>query len=595
MINKINIHSKKHILIVYVALILVTLVVYWQVNQYDFVNIDDNIYVTKNINIQSGITLGGIRWAFTTIHSELWNPLSLLSYMLDYHFYGLNAGGYHVTNLILHILSTLLLFWLFNRMTGAIWESAFVAAIFAIHPMHVESVAWISERRDVLSAFFWMLTLCFYVYYTEKPNVKRYLLVLFYFVCALMSKSMVVTLPVVMILLDYWPLKRFELQKGNVLLWQVKEKTPFFVLSAVFSILTIYAHRNRPIEHFPLSSCLANASVSFMTYLYKTFLPHGMNVFYPFPQQIPVWQISVATILIILISFFIIVTARRLPYLFVGWLWFAITILPVIGIIQDTDQAMADRYHYLPSIGISIILAWGIPLLFLHKNMRKKILLPAGIAVLAIMSILAWQQCGYWKNSLELCKHTLQVTTNNHVAHNCLAHALFEEGKLEEAIEHANEAIRLNPNHDKPYEDRAVFYFKLGHYQRAIEDINKAVRLNPDDAFRYYLRGNMLKNLRQYQRAINDYNEAIRLKQDYAEAYNERGGTYFNIGQHQRAINDYKEAIRLKQDYAEAYNNRAFVYINQGREEIGCNDAKKACELGNCRILDGARIRVLCR
>src|SRR5208337_4105943 len=250
MLNKINISPEKQKLIIYIVLILATLAVFWQVNQYDFVNLDDQIYVTENGNIQSGITREGFRWAFSTIYAAFWHPLTWLSLMFDNQLHSLNAGGYHLTNLILHIMSTLLLFWLFNRMTGAIWRSAFIAAIFSLHPLRVESVAWIAERKDVLSEFFWMLTLCLYVYYTEKPVIKRYLPVVFSFVLALMSKPMVVTLPVIMILLDYWPLRRFESQKleGNptivvtrkVLLKLLWEKIPFFILSAVFSIITLY-------------------------------------------------------------------------------------------------------------------------------------------------------------------------------------------------------------------------------------------------------------------------------------------------------------------------------------------------------------------
>jgi tetratricopeptide (TPR) repeat protein len=447
MLNKINIDSKKKILIVYIVLTLAAVAAFWQVYQYDFVNIDDNIYVTENSHIQSGITLDGVIWAFSTKYAELWNPLIWISFMLDYQLYGLNAGGYHLTNLILHILSTLLLFWLFNRMTGMIWRSAFVAALFALHPLHVESVAWVSERKDVLSAFFWMLTLCLYVHYTEKPVIKRYMLVLFSFACALMSKPMVVTLPVIMILLDYWPLGRFESQryKTNLILLQLKEKIPFFILSAVFSIMTIYAHHNRSIEHFPFVSRLANALVSFVTYIGKTFWPNDMAVYYPFPEQIPLWQVSGAILLIMLISIFVIITVRRLPYLFVGWMWYMTAILPVIGILQDMDQAMADRYHYLPSIGIAIMLAWGIPLLFPNENRRKYFSFAAAMSFLIIMSVLTWKQCGYWENSIKLSKHTLQATKNNFVAHKCLADALLTEGKNEEAIYHYNEAIRMYP------------------------------------------------------------------------------------------------------------------------------------------------------
>jgi hypothetical protein len=271
MFNKIDIRPERKNLIVYLAMTVVTFAVFWQVNQYDFINFDDHIYVTQNSHVQSGITKDGFRWAFVTKDTGLWHPLVWLSFMADYQLFGLNAGGYHLTNLILHIVSTLLLLWLFNRMTGAVWRSAFVAGLFALHPLHVESVAWIAERKDVLSAFFWMLTLCLYVYYTERPIIRRYLLVFLSFICALMSKPMVVTLPVIMILLDYWPLKRFESKKGNWVLWQLKEKMPFFILSTVLVIVTLCTPNNSSPQLFPLGNRLVNAPVSFVTYLGKTF------------------------------------------------------------------------------------------------------------------------------------------------------------------------------------------------------------------------------------------------------------------------------------------------------------------------------------
>jgi hypothetical protein len=392
MLNKSAITHKRQKLIVYIVLTAVTLAVFWQVNKFDFVNFDDQLYVTENSIIQSGITLDGIRWAFSSKYFGLWNPLVWLSFMFDYQLYGLNAGGYHLTNLILHLMSALLLFWLFCRMTGEIWKSAFVAALFALHPLHVESVAWISERKDVLSAFFWMLTLCLYVYYTEKPAVRRYLLVLFSFVLALLSKPMVVTLPLILILLDYWPLKRFESKKANLVLWHLKEKFSFFVLSIILVIVTLYNpdKQETSFKAISLSSRLANAPVSFVTYLEKTFWPHDMAVFYPFSTQIPIWQVIGAFLLIIIITAAVIVMAKRLPYFFAGWMWFAITIVPVIGIIQIGDFAMADRYHYLPSIGIAIMLAWGLPPLFRSENTRKNILMPAAI-IMAAMPLLEKQ------------------------------------------------------------------------------------------------------------------------------------------------------------------------------------------------------------
>ena len=526
--------------------------------------------------------------------------------MFDYQLHGLNAGGYHLTNVILHILSALLLFWLFNRMTGAVWKSAFVATLFALHPLHVESVAWISERRDVLSAFFWMLTLCLYVYYTEKPVIRRYLLVVFSFVCALMSKQMVVTLPVIMILLDYWPLGRLQsreiatnfkvimpdstnqstqdikLEKeilkenispanalklretriaGIIPLWQLWEKIPFFVLSAVFSIMILYDHYKLSPKYSPLGSRIANAPVSFVTYLEKTFMPSDLAVFYPFSDKLPLWQVLGATILICVISIAVILMAKRLPYLFVGWLWYAITLLSVIGILPIQDYAMADRYTYLPSIGITVMLAWGIPLLFKREDTRKKILFPAAIIFLAIMAVLTWQQCRYWKNNSELFNHTLHVTKDNYLAHKFVADALCAEGKNKQAIYHYNEAIRLKPDFSYAYNNRGNAYLELGQYQLAIEDFNKAIRSKPD----------------------------------YATAYSNRGTIYTKLGQYQLAIEDFNNAIRLNPDDADTYFNRGIVYFTQGNIISGCEDAKKACELGNCKILEAVTGKGYCR
>jgi tetratricopeptide (TPR) repeat protein len=610
MLSKINISPDRQKLIIYLVLTIVTLAVYWQVNHYDFVNYDDQVYVTENSHIQSGITLGGFRWAFSTIYAEFWHPLTLLSLMFDYQLHGLNAGGYHLTNLILHIMSTLLLFWLFNRMTGAIWRSAFIAAIFSLHPLRVESVAWIAERKDVLSAFFWMLTLCLYVYYTEKPVIKRYLLAFFGFVCGLMSKSMVVTLPVIMILLDYWPLGRLQLKntennlagvaQGKRLLWLLWEKIPYFILSAVFSILTIYAQPkvHMPGRPYPLESRIINAIVSFVIYLEKTFWPYDLSVCYPFFGQVPVFQVLIAISLIFVISVVIIVTRKRLPYLFVGWMWYSITILPVIGIIPVGNNAMGDRYIYLPSVGIFIMLAWGTPLLFKSEDLRKNILLPAGVFFIAILAFLTWHQCIYWENSGELWSHALHVTKNNnnniYQAHNGLALALFAEGKTDQAFVHYNEAIRLKPDNVLAYNNRGTTYNILGQNQRALEDYTKAIFLQPDHFLAYYNRGSVYAKLGQYQRAIKDFNKGLSLQPHYS-VYNSRGFAYAQLGQYQRAIEDFNTAIGLKPDYAKAYINRALAYFNQKNIFSGCCNARKACALGNCKILEDAKGKGLCR
>lgn len=587
MLNKLRFHSPNQVLFVYVVLTVATLAVFWQVNGYDFVNFDDDFYVTHNAHIQSGITPESIHWAFSTKYFGLWNPLVWLSFMADYQLYGLNAGGYHVTNLILHILSTLLLFWLFHHMTGAVWKSAFVAAFFALHPLHVESVAWIAECKDTLSAFFWMLTLCLYVCYTEKPVIKRYLPVLFSFICALMSKPMVVTLPFVMVLLDYWPLGHLqqngsasdpkelafvsrgkkktkfkkEALKNNILssnaktlpdrkiagipAWQWWEKLPFFVLSALCVVITFYnpAASNESylptFKEFPLVSRLMNAPVAFMTYLEKTFWPQDMTIIYPFVENIPLWQIMGSSLLLFVITVIVIAAAKRAPYLSVGWLWFAITIFPVIGVIQISQTApyaMADRYHYLPSIGIAVMLAWGIPSLIKNGENGKKILFPAAILFLAVMGFLSWKQCGYWRNNLTLFNHALQVTENNYVAHHNLGMALFDQKKFKEAAEQYSEAIRLKP-------DEAVFR---------------------------YNRGNAYRKLGQNQLAIEDYDKTISLKPYYTDAYHNRGLTYMRLGRYDLAIADYDEVIRRKPNYFNAYYNKACSYALQKNAEVAC-------------------------
>ncbi len=602
MLNKISIDTKNQKLIIYIILTLAILVVYWQVTGFDFVNIDDGVYVTQNSRVQSGISLKGFSWAFLTTYAEFWHPLTWLSLMLDRQLYGLNAGGYHVTNLILHIMSTLLLFWFFNRMTGEIWKSAFVAAFFALHPLHVESVAWIAERKDVLSAFFCMLTLCLYVYYTEKPAVKRYLLVIFSFILALMSKPMVVTLPLIMILLDYWPLSRcltgIQLKKDSWILWQLKEKMSLFVLATIFSVIAFLAQRIPSAIDHPLSSRIFNAFISFATYLKKTFWPCDLAVFYPFPGYIAIGHVLAAAFLIIFITMAVILIAKRFPYLFVGWFWYVLTILPVIGIIQVGKQGMADRYTYLPLIGIGIMLAWGVPLLFKKENIRSRAIFFAGTFFVFILAVGAWRQCGYWKNNIELFNHAIQVTKNNYLAHNNLGLALFNEGRTEEAINQYNLSLRITPlvmDHVLAYNNRGIAYSRLGLYRNALEDLNKAIEMKSDYADAYGNRGVIYSNLGQNLLAFEDFNKAIQLQPDFADLYNNRGVAYTKLGLYQNAVIDFSKAIELNPYYADAYYKRGVVYLEQGNMEFGCRDALKACDLGNCAILKSAKSNGDCR
>jgi len=598
--SKINTRPDLQKLIIYIVLTIVTLAVFWQINKFEFINLDDPVYIKDNLGIRSGITLNSIMWALNTRHADLWNPLVWLSFMLDYQLYGFRAGGYHVTNLILHIFSSLLLFWLFCRMTGELWKSAFVAAFFALHPLHVESVVWVSERKDVLSAFFWMLTLCLYIRYTEKPFVRRYLMVLCSFILALMSKPMVVTLPLIMILLDYWPLSRCrikaESKKQTIILRQLKEKMPFIILSIIVAIVTLQTPQdNLPHKIIPLGNRLANAPVAFVAYLGTTLWPKDLAIFYPFNTQIPVWQTVGSLLMIIVITTLVMMMKNKSPYLVSGWLWYVITITPVIGLIQISAYSMADHYHYLPSIGIATILAWSIPSLIPCKELRKKIVFPAGIFLTAMMALLSWNQCNYWENSIKLFSHALRVTKDNTMVHNILGFSLVENGKIKEAIAHYDEAIFIAPDHVYAYINRGNAYAKFGQYERAMDDYNMAIKLAPDFAQGYYYRGTAYgKLLGQYNLALDDLNKTIILKPDYVDAYNNRGIVYTRINMYEKAMDDFNKAVLLRPDYINAYENRAFIYLNQGDRVSGCRDAKKACELGSCAVLQAVGSQGLC-
>jgi hypothetical protein len=483
-------NASRQNLFVYIILTVVTLVVYGQVNQYDFI-IEDYPHLAEGSYVQYGITLEGIRWAFSTTYYYLWQPLFWLSLMFDYHLYGFNAGGYHLTNLVLHIFGTLFLFRLLNRTTGDVWKSAFVAACFALHPLQVESVAWISQRKNVLCGFFWMLTLCLYVDYIEKPTMKHYLMVCFSFVLALMSKPMAVTLPVVMLLLDYWPLKRFETRTADFMVWQLREKAPFFILSIMVSLMTLYAQHYHPSDiHANFAPQISGPLFAFVTYLEKIFWPHDLAFCHPSSVTISLGQAWGNAALIVFITAVTLILRKPMPFLFVGWMWYGITLLPVIGIIHSKYVPfMFDHFTYLSSAGIFVALAWGIPFLFRRQAIRKKVLFPAAIMMLLILAVLTANQCGYWKNSVTLFQHTLKITQSNALAYHHLGYIYDSMGQYPLAVHHYTEAIRLKPHHALFYNNRGVTFSKMGQYPSAMRDYNQAIQLNPDFAEAYINRG----------------------------------------------------------------------------------------------------------
>ena len=458
---------------VYVLLAFVTVAVYAQLVGFDFVNVDDTHYIVENPHLQSALTPDLVRWAFTTTYFSNWHPLTWLSYLLDYQLFGLNPHGYHLTNVVFHTLNVLLLFAALNRLTGRFGRSAWVAALFAMHPLHVESVAWISERKDVLSTFFLFLTFLLYARYVERRTVGSYLLVALSFALGLMAKPMLITLPFVLLLLDYWPLGRFQIggsaknssqqsckSPDNNSQWQVFyrlvfEKIPIFILSAVSSTVTFLIQSNFGVltgsDVCPLKIRIANALVSYLMYLQKMVWPNRLAVFYPHPlDSIPLWQVAAAAVIIIAISILAVCLSRNRKYLAVGWLWYLGTLVPVIGLVQTGEQAMADRYAYVPFIGLFIIIAWGSQDLLAKWLRRKSVFGISATIVLVVLAVCTHIQLRYWRNSITLLEHSIAVTDNNYLAHYNLAHALIDDGRTNEAVAHFKEVLRIKPRHPDP-------------------------------------------------------------------------------------------------------------------------------------------------
>jgi len=567
-------------LIVYIFLTVATLAAFWQVNYCDFINYDDNTYVTENNNIQKGLTLDGIRWAMTTGYESYWHPLTWMSHMLDIQLFGLNPRGHHLTNLLFHTANTLLLFFVLSRMTRALWQSAFVAALFALHPLHVESVAWVAERKDVLSAFFWMLTMAAYVHYAERPGLRRYLTVLLLFLFGLMAKPMVITLPFVLLLLDYWPLRRTE-----KIISLLREKIPLFALAALSGVVTFANQQDvgamMTVGALPLPARISNAFVSYAAYIWKMLWPDNLAFFYPHSAQLQFWQTAGAVLIFMAITFMTVRAAARFRYLIVGWLWYVGTLVPVIGIIQVGGQARADRYTYIPLIGLFIMVAWAVPAILKKWRYRAKALIAASTAVLSCLFIATWTQVGYWEDNFTLYGHAIKVMDNNYHAHYNRGIAFCNLGSYREAIEDFDRAIEIGPSQVDPYMNRGVAFAAIGNLEKAIEDFVRALRINPEYTLAYFNRGIAYAALGNQQEAIKDYDKAIETDPNNAFAYTERGNAYAALGAQEQAIRNYDKAIEIHPGDALAYFNRAVSYKRLGNSSKTNEDLTAAARLGH--------------
>jgi tetratricopeptide (TPR) repeat protein len=570
------------------SLVAITWFVFGQTLRHDFVSYDDHIYIQDNAIVGSGLSTEGLIWAFTHSHASNWHPLTTLSHMLDCQLYGLNAGGHHLTNVILHTISVLLLFLVLKQMTGALWRSAFVAALFAIHPLHVESVAWIAERKDVLSAVFFMLTLAAYARYTRAPSPARYLLVALLFAFGLMSKSMLVTLPFVLWLLDYWPLHRFANRSSSVSRL-VLDKVPLLALSAASCVATILAQKTAlsSLEELPFSFRISNALVTYVAYVSQMLWPAKLAVFYPHPYgRLPLWEILSAAGLLIIITVIVFALRRKQPYLVTGWFWYLVMLLPVIGVIQVGVQARADRYTYLPQIGLYVTMTWASADLTAYWGRRREILAFAATALIGLLSWCAWRQTGYWKNSEALWTHTMAVTSDNSVAHNNLGLLRMQEGRADDAIAHYQEALKIRSERAETSNNpgNALIYNNLGNAllfkglpEDAIPYYNRALAIRPDYGDGRYNLGCALLKKGEVDEAIAQWQKALVIQPQDGEIYTSLGNAFFKKGMMKEAIFHYQQALELGPQDAAARNNMAWILATSSDASI--RDGAKAVDL----------------
>ena len=543
---------------------------YSQVRHFDFVNFDDADYISSNPHVRNGITLEGIRWAFVSGDSANWFPLTRLSHMLDCQFFGLQSGWHHLTNVFFHLAATWLLFAFLYRTTRARWPSALVAFLFALHPLHVESVAWVAERKDVLSAFFWFLALWAYGRYAERPGPGRYALVLAAFCGGLMAKPMIVTLPFVLLLLDVWPLRRTDTAGWGKILG---EKIPLFALSAAAAATTYMVQAGsgavRALGPVPIGLRIENALVSYVVYAAKMFWPARLAVFYPYPPAVPVWEAALCGAALAGVSVLVARRFRACPYLAVGWAWYLGTLVPVIGLIQVGAQARADRYMYVPMAGLAIMVAWGAADLLARYPRLRPAAIAVAAAACAILTAVTWVQIGYWENSRSLFQHAVEVTEGNYLAHQNLAEELAKiPGRRPEAISHYQAALRIQPDYfDAHLHLGLVLSNTPGDLPEAISQYGAALRIEPDSAVAHLDLGNALSKIPgRLPQAISEYQAALRLQPAFAEAHNSLGSALMESpGGLPEAIWHLETALRIEPDYAEAHNNLGIALSQTGR------------------------------
>ncbi len=590
-------------------LLLAVALVFGQTVQHGFVNDDDDVYVCNNSQVAKGLTAQGVGWAFTTSYGCMWGPLTWLSHMLDCQLYGLRPWGHHLTNILLHAATTIILFLVLRRMTGDLWPSAFVAALFAVHPLHVESVAWVAERKGLLSGLFFVLTIGAYVgYVRHRFSLLRYLAVVILFALGLLAKPMLVTLPFVLLLLDYWPLGRMVADTPRVpsavgaageqtahgvclLRWLVVEKIPLLALTAASCVATPFTQGEAVtrLDVIRMSSRITNALFSYVAYVGQFFCPVGLAAFYPHPgSSLPIWKALGALVLLVGVSAAAVAWRRRCPCVFVGWFWYLGTLVPMIGLVQVGWHAMADRYAYLTQIGLYLALAWVAAQVAASWPYRRWVYGVASALVVSLLMGCAWRQTTYWRNSETLWTRTLARTSRNWLAHYNLGVALAGRGQVDEAIAHYRKALEIEPNSAATHSNLGMALAGRGQVDEAITHYRKALEIQPNRAEAHHNLGTILAGRGQVDEAIAHYRKALEIEPNSAATHNNLGMALDGEGKIAEAVVQWREAVRLQPKQIAFVNNLAWVLATC--PEVSVRDGAGAVELAQRAVqLSGGR------
>lgn len=551
-----------HLVTFSVSIFLVAIVwmVFGQTLQHEFVNYDDSSYIYENPIITKGLSAGGIGWAFANVHSGNWHPLTTISHMLDCQLYGLQPWGHHLTNVLLHAAAAILLFIALRELTDTLWPSAFVAVVFAIHPLRVESVAWVAERKDVLSGVFFTLTLWAYARYVRgrRPSPGRFTLVLVFFALGLMCKPTLVTVPFVLLLLDYWPLRRVagsSANRGATVTESIQEllveKIPFFVLSAASCVATLMAQKETimGIRQLTFGDRIGNAMISYIAYIGQMIWPIGLAVFYPFPANgINVLQASLAFLILVVVSVCFCIWRGKYPFLLTGWFWFLGMLIPMIGIVQVGAQTRADRYTYLAQIGLYILVTWGAIDLLARRRGGREVLIALAVVVVGGLAVGSHIQTASWKNSETLWTQALANTSSNYIAHTNLGDALMKKGRLDEAVLQCRKALEINPDCAEAHTTLGYALSAKGNWQDAILSYRAAMRGRPNYAINHNNLAVSLASVGETEEAIAEFNEALRIDAEYQDAHSNLASVLIRVGRRDEALAHLREALRLKPD-----------------------------------------------